>query len=401
MKVLLINNFYFPRVLGGAEVSVQTLAEQLVDFGHAVTVLTLSGSSVTSRFEHNNVHVVALGRSRLGVSPHERERSLWDRILWQLSASIDRKIECEVINVIEQFQPDVVNTFNLAGMTPIVWKGAERCSVPLVHTLYGTYLLCFRGPMFKNGRDCISQCLGCRLFTSSRRAASRRVGSVVGDSSAVLTRHVNHRYFEGADQYVINSGFSSVGEGPKGAQGSEAGFTIGFIGRLHATKGVEVLLDAVARLPTSRIRVLICGHGESHYEDRLKAMAGPNVEFLGWRNPQDFYGKVDAVVVPSIWNDPLPRVVFESFAYGKPVLGSRIGGIPEMVEEGRTGWLYDAGDSVALAKLIAGAATDRENVKAMREACLKSAQHYDSQRMARDYIALYRRIREWRGVGVR
>ena len=99
--------------------------------------------------------------------------------------------------------------------------------------------------------------------------------------------------------------------------------------------------------------------GDEAYLAQLRSLAGPNVRFLGWTSPEAFFPEIDILVLPSVWPDPQPRVTFEAFSYGVPVIGSRAGGIPEEIDEGRTGWLFDAGSAEALAEVIAARLTDR------------------------------------------
>jgi glycosyltransferase involved in cell wall biosynthesis len=70
-------------------------------------------------------------------------------------------------------------------------------------------------------------------------------------------------------------------------------------------------------------------------------LLAPNarIDFLGFVAPSEFYEQVDVVVVPSIWEDPSPLVVADAQAAGKPLLGTRFGGIPEVIEQDVTGWL--------------------------------------------------------------
>ena len=133
-------------------------------------------------------------------------------------------------------------------------------------------------------------------------------------------------------------------------EGSER-LRIGFIGRLDRLKGIEVLLQAAAALPAGR--VLIAGRGETEYEGILKARArNLNVEFLGFVEPAVFYRGIDVLVVPSLWNEPLPRVIPEAMGYGIPVVCADIGGMPEIVSAGKTGLLFPPGDANELAKCL-------------------------------------------------
>jgi glycosyltransferase involved in cell wall biosynthesis len=69
-------------------------------------------------------------------------------------------------------------------------------------------------------------------------------------------------------------------------------------------------------------------------------------------DPARFFPEIDALVVPSVWEEPLGRVIHEAMAFGVPSIASRIGGIPEIVEDDVTGYLFEAGDATALAALI-------------------------------------------------
>lgn len=203
---------------------------------------------------------------------------------------------------------DLVNSFNLAGTTTQLWRAAKDLDLPLVHTLFGTYLVCFRGAMFKNGRDCGTQCTSCAQLTRQRRIDSRLVDAVVGDSQAVLGRHLQHNYFTGTtDHRVINCGFRDATIGGGGAASRPEGpLRIGFLGRLHPTKGLSVLQKACDSMTNGNWELRIGGSGSLEQEAQLKAEEDPRISFLGWQNTRAFLDTVDVMVVPSIWNDPLP-----------------------------------------------------------------------------------------------
>jgi glycosyltransferase involved in cell wall biosynthesis len=77
------------------------------------------------------------------------------------------------------------------------------------------------------------------------------------------------------------------------------------------------------------------------------------VRFVGAVDAAEFLAQVDVAVVPSSWNEPLARVIGEAYAAGVPVIASRSGGIPEIVQDGVTGRLFDCGDTAAMARLVA------------------------------------------------
>ncbi len=133
---------------------------------------------------------------------------------------------------------------------------------------------------------------------------------------------------------------------------------IGYVGTLVWHKGVHLLLDAVRSLPSELYEVTI--HGDTSvfpdYSAELKTRAsGLPVRFAGGfdrDDAPDVYARMDVLVVPSIWMENSPLVIHEAFMAGVPVVGARSGGIPHLVHDGVTGFLYDASSPNALATVL-------------------------------------------------
>ncbi|HKV08883.1 MAG TPA: glycosyltransferase family 4 protein [Thermoanaerobaculia bacterium] len=139
-----------------------------------------------------------------------------------------------------------------------------------------------------------------------------------------------------------------------------------FVGRLRIRKGVEVLLEAVRR--NSGARLLIAGDGEHRAALETKAAElglGPSVAFLGRCDASRVRGLLAgaaALVVPSTY-EGMPLVVLEAMEAGLPVVASRVSGIPEVVEDGKTGWLVPPEDPDALAAALAAALGNPEEAR--------------------------------------
>lgn len=138
---------------------------------------------------------------------------------------------------------------------------------------------------------------------------------------------------------------------------------VGAVGRLTYWKGQHVLLDAVEHLgaPGAKARIVIVGDAltnDGTYRDQLHSYVrtqglDDQVTFTGFRKDvANILRALDVVVVPSVMPDPSPLAVLEAMACGKPVLGSRIGGIPELIVQGETGLLFESGDAQQLAECI-------------------------------------------------
>ena len=138
---------------------------------------------------------------------------------------------------------------------------------------------------------------------------------------------------------------------------------IGFVGTLVWHKGVHVLVEAVQGLPADRFELKLFGN-LNYFPDYVRSLrersVGAPVLFMGdfdHSSMQDIYGDIDVLVVPSLWPENSPLVIHEAFMAGVPVIGSRQGGIPELVTHDRNGLIYEAYSAVdlraALARLLA------------------------------------------------
>ncbi len=133
---------------------------------------------------------------------------------------------------------------------------------------------------------------------------------------------------------------------------------IGFVGTLVWHKGVHVLIDAVRELPANSYELTIFGRTEvsAAYASGLRRRAaGLPVTFAGGFERSDIdavYGGIDVLVVPSLWMENSPLVVHEARAAGLPVVASRLGGLPDLIEEGHTGLLYEPSSAPALASVL-------------------------------------------------
>jgi glycosyltransferase involved in cell wall biosynthesis len=140
---------------------------------------------------------------------------------------------------------------------------------------------------------------------------------------------------------------------------------IAYAGRLDEIKGVHILIDALAilraKFPKFNLKVRIAGSGDEQYIDLLKQRVRQqdcdgSITFLGELNAEQLAQLLNQAlfsIVPSLWYENLPNTILESYACGTPVLASNLGSLPESVEEGRTGYLFNPGDASDLAERLA------------------------------------------------
>lgn len=388
MKVAFLNSFYAPDDVGGAERSVRFLAEELVRNGHEATVI--ASAHETAEYDLNGVKVQKM-TVRNSYHPLAAEKpGKVGRLVWHVRDSLNPAAARDISRALESIRPDVLHTNNLSGFSVSAWSAARRLGVPIVHTLRDYYLLCPNTAMFKNGKQCETRCLECRCLGFPRALATSNVNVVVGNSRFILDQHVDAGLFPHATKHVVYNAYSPARLDDERSSDS---LTIGFIGRIAETKGIAVLLEAFRLASNARpgMRLLIAGDGDPGYLADLREKAtGLDVEFCGKVEPADFYSRIDWCVVPSLWHEPLARVIFEALAHGVPVIGSRTGGTPEVVTEGRNGHLYEPFDTKALAGLLEKAATlgDMEWQK-FQAASLHDSLPFRPRRVINDYMEIY------------
>ena len=393
MKILLVNSYYAPNLHGGAERCVQLLAEGLLARGHIPTVLTLSEDSTsrTREVASVKVHYISSNNKLSHIRMHNH--TAVSKALWQLVTPIHPGMLKAVRHVLKQEKPDLIHTNILAGFSTKIWHLASECGIPALHTLHDYHLICPRGTMFKGTAGCLSQCAECAFVTRWRKQLSQELGGVAAVSGDILDRHLQHGYFTRTQtQDVVRNSVNLPSNLAKSQKASADVLKFGFLGRVEKFKGIEMLLAVFERLPPDKVSLNIAGRGRDNYLSWLKSRwSKSNINYLGFTAPADFFPSIDVLVVPSLCNDPAPRVVLEAFAYGIPVLAFDSGGTPEMIEDGVSGWLVPKGDDEALLnrlKRIVGSETD---VHAMSRQCLKRAADFTTEKMVMHYEKLYER----------
>jgi spore coat protein SA len=281
---------------------------------------------------------------------------------------------------------DVIHLHNFSQYVPVVKRQSSRSRIILhMHCEWLTQL---------------------RRRTIAKRLAA--VASVFG-CSGYITDKIRARFPEYSDRchavyngvdtevFVPNSGFSGA-DGVPGAR-------LLFVGRITPEKALHDLIDAVARLSDTApgVRVDIVGPDaetpkeyivdvsddervkslaswyDGNYYERLRQLAqnrlGDRVSFVGLVPPQSlprYYQGADLLLNPSV-SESFGMSLVEAMACGTPVVATRVGGMPEIVEEGRTGALVAPADPAALCDAIGGLLADRSRLASMRAACRERA----------------------------
>jgi glycosyltransferase involved in cell wall biosynthesis len=271
-----------------------------------------------------------------------------------------------------EFQPALIhvhNTFPL--ISPSIYWLASRRGIPIIQTLHNFRLLCPQGTFLRNGVVC-EDCIGKqpwravvhKCYRNSRAQSLVLAGMLTAHRMAGTWRNRVTRYIAltefsrdrfvasglSEEQVCVKPNFVDTSV-PPGWRTRHGGM---YVGRLSEEKGVGTLLAAIARGGTASPIVI----GAGPLGPQMKQQLGDS--YLGFLSRDEIMQKMHAasfLLVPSLCLEQLPTTILEAFACGLPVIASRLGALPGIVEDRVTGLLFKAGDAADLAEKMAWAAS--------------------------------------------
>jgi len=389
MKLVIINTLYAPTAIGGAERSVQVLAETLVYLKHNVTVICTRAEKGAKQAWVNGVKVYYLGLKN-SYWPHDQNAvSAPTKLFWHLRDSYNPAMGREVGRILDLEQPDLVHTNNLSGFSVSVWREVKRRNLPLVHSLRDYYLLCPKATMYKRG-NCQGQCPDCKLLSLPKAAQTTLIDSVVGISDFILKRHLDFGYFVSALQNVVPNAYQVM---TLAVHLPSDKVRFGFLGRLAPVKGLDLLLKACKALnQQGSFELLVGGVGDEHYLAYLRRRYPlANCTYLGHVDPAQFFASIDVLVVPSLWHEPMGRIVIEAFAHGVPVIGTNRGGIPRLIDK-ETGFIFDPNEQQTLQGILEHFLQNPRLASRMQKACLTKARSFLPLPTTKAYLEVYQSL---------
>jgi glycosyltransferase involved in cell wall biosynthesis len=360
VKILLIHNEY--RQPGGEEVVVEQERQLLQQAGHQVV-----------HYRRSNVETE--GISGLG------QLSLVKKIVWASDARQD------VALLLRNQKPQIVHVHNtFMVISPSIYSACREAGVPVVQTLHNFRLFCPAAFFYRDGHVC-EDCSDHSLWRGIQHACYRQSRPTTAAVALMLEFHrLRHTWEQGIDTFIALNEFArnkfiSLGLPAEKVcvkpnflysdpgKRTEPGQYAMFAGRLSPEKGVSTLLSAWARLKT-RIPLRIIGDGP--LLPTLQAEAAKrglsDVHFEGRLNREQtlaaFKG-ASFMLFPSLWYENFPMVIAEAFACSTPVIGSRLGALEVIVQDGHTGLHFAPGDPADLATKVEWAWNHPEKVQVM------------------------------------
>ncbi len=393
MKILLVHNFY--RQYGGETAVFDAERRMLEAAGHRVIAYTRDSNEIE------------------GFGP-------WQRAALAPAAVWARASHREIGALIASESPDVAhftNTFPL--ISPSGYYACRKARVPVVQSIHNYRLLCPAATLWRDGAIC-EECIDHSLLRSVRHACyhrSRLTSAVLATALAIhrrcgtfadlvdryiaLTDFARDRLAAGgfpAERICVKPNFVDPDPGVREGPGSYAIFA----GRLTLEKGLHTLLDAWKRLgPDIPLRIAGDGPLRDALARRIERENIAGVTLLG-SLPRDamlreLHG-ARVLVFPSAWYEGMPLAILEAFACGVPTIATRLGGMREMIDDGRNGLLVAPGDSAGIAARVRWLFdSEGESAELGRAARAEYEAHYTAAANCTQLIDIYRQAIERSG----
>jgi|694.fasta_scaffold55948_3 glycosyltransferase involved in cell wall biosynthesis len=339
MRIAIYNDWWSPDLVGGAEKTALEMAQHLRKcFRESnIAIYTLSNSNVTVREIHENLSITRLGSQTFRT---HYSIGILIKIFEKIRVLLGKETRNLVISEMLSFKPDVILLHNIDRVGVNFASHFRKVStIPILRIQHDLGDTCINRTRFRkiSKKNCIDTCTTCKIKESHFRRQSKNYDLMISVSKFVDSTYRRLKFNPRASVYGYPNN--------KRIQFNSSHFyfedlqtlRLGFVGRVVPEKGIEVVLNSMFLLKALHNRntsLTVCGAGSARYFKSLRKLASKlEVELilLGYSESpfNTLAGKIDAVVIPSIWQEPLGRVPMESLSNGLPCFVSGIGGLAE------------------------------------------------------------------------
>ncbi|KUK94835.1 MAG: Putative glycosyltransferase (Group 1) [Methanothrix harundinacea] len=380
LKILMCCNAYPPNFIGGAELVAHEHAKILKNLGHDVAIFAGDGHIGGKRYSIKQDTYDGLPVYRISLTPQDYQ----PEFINFTHKEVEENFKC----ILDEFSPDIVHLHNIIGLSVGLIHIAKCRGIKTVLTAHDHWGFCYKNTILKHEEEVCNdwtKCDECMPFISDNNCSSIPI-RMRRDFFAIQFRDVDAFISPSiylADAYIRagmpKEKFNIVWNGIDVTQFSNITkksmdncirFTyIGYFGR-H--KGIHTLINALPFInDKDKFKVNLIGTGElfDSYRRQVKETGVDSyVKFWGRiKNIEDAYRETDVFILPSIWPENQPVTITEAMASKTPVIASDIGGNPELVEDGVTGFLFKTGDERDLAEKMSHFISNPDIIKKFGE----------------------------------
>ncbi len=359
-NILIISSIFYPNIFGGAEIAAYNRAKMLVKRGHRVSIATIKEKNEKPVWgemapEGFKVYRIDIPR-RYTLFERNHNFPLWEKSVWHLQDYFDPRNKGLIGTVLDNVKPDYAFIDNIIGLGFNSLNEIGRRKVPTAYVLHDLNLACFQTNLFCKGLQCKKQCNACRMISYFRQRplkAIPRLGFISPSwSNLAKAKELVPAIHDSFSCVIPNVPEEVPAFLPKRKPSDHVRLL--FAGRLDPIKGIDFLLETLAALEASyKFHLTVLGTGP--IENNLKKQYGsrPWVTFKGFVPREDIAGfmrEADLFCMTSVIAESYGLVTAQALQLGTPVIGSDLGGTPELVRDGVTGMLVPPGDKNAWLK---------------------------------------------------
>lgn len=396
MRICFISNLYPPNVLGGAEIVVEKMALEMLRRGHESIIITTSPDEEEHILTRDNTPIYQLNTTKLYPTYKQTEASGIKKPFWHVFDLWNKSTLNAVKDILVKEDIDIVHINNFKGLSLSCFKAGKEVGIPVVYMSHDFSLICPRANLIRgNNTLCDSRNFICNKYVNvQRRLLDDNVDLLISPSQFMIDKFRENDFFINTTSIKIPLGVEYTSH--KTIKTYDT-IDITYIGTLGKHKGVDTLIKAFKDISNDKIRLHIIGKG--YDEEEFKELAGDDsrITFHGFvdnNKIQEYYEMTNILVIPSICYDNSPLVVYESFSTGTPVIGSNIGGIPELVEEGHNGFLFESGNCLSLKEKLVKVINDKELLTNLEDNAFNSLPENSMEIMVNKIIEQYHKVVE-------
>lgn len=393
MRICFINNLYPPYILGGAEIIVQKTVQEMDKLGHDIIVITTSPDDVESITHEGNIKIYYLNTTKVYPTYQQTSKNPLLKPLWHYFDLWNKDTLIRIKEILEKEEIDIVNINNYKGLSLSCFEAPKKLDIPVVFTSHDFSLICPRANLITGKNTlCKNKNVLCTKYVEKqKKLLNDNVDLLISPSNFMIDKFKDNGLFNNIPSVKIPLGIDYKTEQSEKHYDS---INLLYIGTLGKHKGVDTLINAFKMIPIPDIRLNLVGKGPDQEEFKEMAKDDSRIIFHGFiknENIMSFYKSANMVIVPSICYDNSPLVIYESFSTGTPVIGSRIGGIPELIKDGYNGFLFEPGNSKDLKdKLLK--IKDRKLLKELENNATESIPKNSIKIMTNKILEQYKKI---------
>lgn len=397
MKICRIVNGYSPYSFGGADMYAEITSRECAKRNNEEIIITINPLKGDTFEERNNIKIYRFYPLNISTIHSIGRKPFLKQCIWSALDIYSWYSYRKIINILKKEKPDIVHFHTPPDATLSAFDAVKSLSLPLVFALNDYLLLCRRAVLLHGSKKmCTNTNINplCKVYRNfSRKIVDNKPDVVIAPSNFALEEFRRNGFFYNCKTVVLPRGIELNNYHLPRRDNHKQNFNLLYVGSLTHHKGIHVLIEAVRGIQNKYLRLDIVGEGS--YGDKLKVLAknDSRIVFHGKVNNEDkyaFYNSADLLVVPSIWNEVFGLVILEAFRAGLPVIGSRIGGIPELISDNHNGYLFTPGDHLELKRILENIIEQPEKLALLGRGALDSVKQYEMSQHIDKLISIYK-----------